>query len=244
MKVYFSVGLISVLMLSSIARGDAAKEGENIDGVWLPGSAELAGKKLPDEVLMTIKLEVKEGKYTVTVGATVDRGTIKLNREAKPREVDITGSKGPSKDKTILAIFERDGDTLRICYDLSGKARPTEFKTKEGTKQFFGHLQAAQAVKGCEHFAVSLVMPEAPRSIEAAKSVAKWLKLAGRHRWFGSTCSAVSICRTTSWGQVGCSRRGCAWPSRQISAFSQSSRSNLSISVFSCSASRLICRSS
>jgi uncharacterized protein (TIGR03067 family) len=136
MKVSFSVGLISVLMLSSIARGDEAKDGENIDGVWLPASAELAGKKLPDEVLKTIKLEVKEGKFTVTAGEAVDRGAVKLNREAKPKEIDITGTEGPSKDKTILAIYERDGDKLRICYDLSGKARPTEATTKEGTKLF------------------------------------------------------------------------------------------------------------
>jgi hypothetical protein len=31
---------------------------------------------------------------------------------------------------------ERDGDTLRICYDLSGKSRPTQFKTKEETQLF------------------------------------------------------------------------------------------------------------
>ena len=31
---------------------------------------------------------------------------------------------------------ERDGDTLRICYDLSGKSRPTQFKTKEEIQLF------------------------------------------------------------------------------------------------------------
>ena len=36
------------------------------------------------------------------------------------------------KGKTILAIYEFKGDTLRICYDLAGKNRPTEFAaTKE-----------------------------------------------------------------------------------------------------------------
>jgi hypothetical protein len=36
----------------------------------------------------------------------------------------------------ILAIYEIDGDTLKVCYDLGGKNRPTEFKTKEGTALF------------------------------------------------------------------------------------------------------------
>jgi uncharacterized protein (TIGR03067 family) len=84
----------------------------------------------------TIKLVIKDDKYTVTVGEAVDKGTAKLNPKAKPKELDITGTDGPNKGKTILAIYELDGDTLRICYDLTGKNRPTEFKTKEGTQLF------------------------------------------------------------------------------------------------------------
>jgi len=72
----------------------------------------------------------------VTVGTKVDRGTVKLNPAAKPKELEIKGSDGPNKGKTILAIYERDGDTMRICYDLGGKNRPTEFKTKEGAPLF------------------------------------------------------------------------------------------------------------
>jgi uncharacterized protein (TIGR03067 family) len=79
---------------------------------------------------------VKGDKYTVTVGAEVDQGTCKLNPSAKPKALDITGTDGPNKGKTILAIYERNGDTLRVCYDLSGKNRPTEFKTQAGTQLF------------------------------------------------------------------------------------------------------------
>jgi uncharacterized protein (TIGR03067 family) len=115
--------------------GDAKNDGP-IEGTWLPTSAELGGKEFPDEVRKTIKLVVKGDKYTVTVGAKVDKGTVKLNPSAKPKTLDITGTDGPNKGKTILAIYERNGDTLRICYDLSGKNHPTEFKTKEGTQLF------------------------------------------------------------------------------------------------------------
>jgi hypothetical protein len=39
---------------------------------------------------------------------------------------------------TTATAFSRrsDGDTLKICYDLSGKGRPTEFKTTEGAQLF------------------------------------------------------------------------------------------------------------
>ena len=131
---------ISVLALlfsfSLAARSGDAPKGDAIQGTWLPETAELGGKMFPDEVRKTIKLVVKDGKYTVTVGEKVDKGTVKLNPSAKPRELDITGTDGPNKGKTFPAIYERDGDTLRVCYDLSGKTRPTEFKTREGTKLF------------------------------------------------------------------------------------------------------------
>ena len=50
--------------------------------------------------------------------------------------MDIKGTEGPNKGKTFLAIYELKDDKLTICYDLSGEARPTEFKTKPDTKLF------------------------------------------------------------------------------------------------------------
>ena len=129
------VALAMVLSFSSAAWSGDAKD-DTIDGAWLPSSAELGGKKFPDEVRKAIKLEVKDNKYTVTVGTAVDQGTVKLDPSAKPKALDITGTDGPNKGKKIPAIYERKGDTLRICYDLSGKSRPTEFKTETGTQLF------------------------------------------------------------------------------------------------------------
>ncbi len=129
------VGPTLVLFLLA-ARSGAPGDRDTVQGTWLPSAAELGGKMLPDEVRMTIKLVIKDDKYTVTVGKQVDQGTVKRNLAAKPKEMDITGTEGPNKGKTILAIYEQNGDTLRICYDLSGKNRPTEFKTREGTQLF------------------------------------------------------------------------------------------------------------
>jgi uncharacterized protein (TIGR03067 family) len=131
-----SAVLTLVLSLSLVARSSDAKDGDTIQGTWLPSTAELGGQKFPDEVRKTIKLVVQGDRYTVTVGKVVDQGTIRLHPAAKPKAMDITGTDGPNKGKTIRAIFERDGDTLRVCYDLSGEGRPTAFKTQEGTQLF------------------------------------------------------------------------------------------------------------
>ena len=107
-----------------------------LQGTWRPSAAELAGKKFPDEVRKSIKLVVKGDEYSVTVGTQPDRGTCKRNPSATPKALDLTGTDGPNKGRTILAIYERNGDTLRVCYDLSGKGRPKQFSTKEGTPLF------------------------------------------------------------------------------------------------------------
>jgi len=135
MQKLLAVFTLVLTLLLAATRGDA-KDGDSIEGTWLPSAAELAGKLFPDEGRKAIKLVVKDNKYTVTIGKLADKGTIKLNPTAKPKELDITGTDGPNKGKTFLAIYERKGDTLRVCYDLSGKNRPTEFKTKEGTQLF------------------------------------------------------------------------------------------------------------
>lgn len=129
------VAFALVVSCLSSAWSDEPK-GDTLEGTWLPSAAELGGQKFPDEIRKTIRLEINGDQYTVTVGTEPDRGTCKLKLSAKPKALDITGTEGPNKGKTILAIYERNGDTLRICYDLSGQSRPAEFKTVVGTRLF------------------------------------------------------------------------------------------------------------
>ena len=77
--------------------------------------------KIADE---SVKLVLKGDTYTVTVGGETDKGTVKADKAAKPITLDITSSEGPNKGKTILAICEHKGDTMTVCYDLTGKERP------------------------------------------------------------------------------------------------------------------------
>ena len=130
------ITLTMVLLVMQTAMSDDPKDTDTIQGTWLASTAELAGKPFPEEVRKSIKLTIKDGKYTVTVGKTPDHGTSKLDPSAKPKAMDITGTEGPNKGKTFQAIYELDGDTLKVCYDLSGKGRPAEFKTAEGTQLF------------------------------------------------------------------------------------------------------------
>ncbi|MEI8334269.1 MAG: TIGR03067 domain-containing protein, partial [Chloroflexota bacterium] len=115
----------------------AADDGTSLlDGIWLPVAMEFAGQPFPEEARQGIVLEIAGEAYTVTVGKEVDKGTVKVDAAATPAAIDIVGVVGPNKGKTILGIVEVEKDALRVCYDFSGKDRPTEFKTAEGTQQF------------------------------------------------------------------------------------------------------------
>jgi uncharacterized protein (TIGR03067 family) len=48
----------------------------------------------------------------------------------------ITGTERPNQGRTFPALYELKGDTLRICYDLTGAKRPTEFRSVAGTNLY------------------------------------------------------------------------------------------------------------
>jgi uncharacterized protein (TIGR03067 family) len=136
MKPFVRNCIVILLALPCVARcDDAKKEEPKIDGTWQASKAEMAGKEMPKKFYEILKLTLKNGEYEA-VAESPDKGTITYDTKADPKTMDIKGVEGPNKGKTFLAIYELKDDTLKICYDLSGESRPTEFKTKKGTKLF------------------------------------------------------------------------------------------------------------
>jgi uncharacterized protein (TIGR03067 family) len=132
------VVFVLVLSLSAATTvcGDDKDDVKNMEGTWLAATAELAGAPFPDKIRQSMKLILKGDRYTVFVGKMPDQGTCKVDASKKPKALDITGTDGPNKGKTFLAIYELNGDTLKVCYDLSGKQRPAEFMTRADTQLF------------------------------------------------------------------------------------------------------------
>lgn len=105
-----------------------------IEGSWTPITAEFGGQKLPEDYFKNSNLVLTAGRYTFQI----DQGTYKLiptEGSKAPKAIDIVGVQGPNKGKTILAIYELAGDTLKICYDFDGKLRPEAFATRANTNQ-------------------------------------------------------------------------------------------------------------
>jgi uncharacterized protein (TIGR03067 family) len=126
---------IAVILVSTISLSPQ-DDVKALTGNWLVASAELSGEALPEKATSTMRLNIAGDKYAFTEGKSLDRGDLKIDATKKPKEMDIIGVEGPNKGKTYLAIYELKGDTLRICYDLGGKSRPSEFATKKGAALF------------------------------------------------------------------------------------------------------------
>ena len=106
------------------------------EGTWKPIAAVMGGVRLPEAALQAITLKITGDQYEVAVTgeAEPDRGNCVLDLTTTPKRMTITSTSGPNKGKTFLAIYEmKNAESLRVCYDLSGTAFPTEFKAPKGT---------------------------------------------------------------------------------------------------------------
>ncbi len=137
------IGLTLATALTAFA-ADSRNDAQAVQGSWRPITAELAGKPMPEAVIKTISLKLDKGKYEVFVGKHPDRGTYTIDPISKPKSMTITGTEGPNQGKTFPAIYELKGDTLRICYDLSGTKRPITFATVAGTQLYLVTYQRAK----------------------------------------------------------------------------------------------------
>ncbi len=129
--------LFVTALLAADAQDDALKkEVEKFQGSWTAIAIEENGEALPAEQIKRAqeKITFTGDKYVQTAGGKiVEAGTQKLDPTKKPKTMDISVTDGDEKGKTQLAIYEIEGETLKICAGRHGSTeRPKEFSTKSG----------------------------------------------------------------------------------------------------------------
>ena len=110
---------------------DALERG--LEGSWLPVAAFVSDKEVPIEELRVARLDLRAGHYGIRdgSGAVVDSGDYRVDADVLPRVMDMVGVDGPYAGRKLEAIIELDGDTLTVCYDLDGSARPESMEPDE-----------------------------------------------------------------------------------------------------------------
>jgi len=111
--------------------GDASAKSDLdlLQGDWALVEMVANGEKLPDEARSNIKLKIKDNQYFLETGDRPSQGSFKLTERGNPRLMDATTQGGDE----LAAIYEISGDTFKVCYAVNGAARPTEFKSAEGS---------------------------------------------------------------------------------------------------------------
>jgi uncharacterized protein (TIGR03067 family) len=128
MKTRIAIGLV-VALLGTTSAGEKSDR-DKLQGTWEFVSMELDGKKQDQKGTITFDGD----QFTVKIGDTVvQSGTQTLDTSKKPHAVDAKILEGEGKGMTQLGIYEIDGDTMKACFDVMGKKRPTEFKSAGGS---------------------------------------------------------------------------------------------------------------
>ena len=127
---------VSLLCVGGSPGGDdaAAKtELKKLEGVWQITSGEKDGKSI--DSIKRDKVTVSRDNFTVHHDGKVEfTATIKLYPNKKPKAVDLRITSEKHKGKTVLGIYELNGDDLKFCITEAGaKSRPTDFSAKPGT---------------------------------------------------------------------------------------------------------------
>lgn len=130
---FFSVSLC-LLAADGPTEEQIAAELELLQGTWKFEAVELDGRKIDVEPLKDI-VRIVDG-HDITwknKDEVIARTTITFDPTKEPKTMDSTFVDGENQGKTMLGIYEIDGDEFRICAAQFDRVRPTEFASPPGS---------------------------------------------------------------------------------------------------------------
>jgi uncharacterized protein (TIGR03067 family) len=121
--------------LKTLSGGESAANGPlgKIQGDWQVTSIEMNGEPLDRDTVSSMVVSIHESSYKLTGGERDDHGTFTLDAQSSPYKMDITPEQGPDSGEKLPAIFEVNGDKMRVCYGR-GDNRPKAFETSSGSE--------------------------------------------------------------------------------------------------------------
>jgi uncharacterized protein (TIGR03067 family) len=136
MKLWFLMVLAAGFLLPADGpRADSAPNDKaRLQGTWSLVAVEISGQPLAMDKLKDARLVVEGDRYSFKLGDVRLEMSHQTNPGKKPKALDLTVTEGPMKGKTFRAIYELEGDRLKVCrHTEPDKERPTEFASKPGS---------------------------------------------------------------------------------------------------------------
>jgi RNA polymerase sigma factor (sigma-70 family) len=124
-------------------------DSKRLQGTWHVIEMEEGGVVQPEDRFKSVKMRSVVAGNTLAIKTTTPDGrdvgqemTFVLDEKAKPKRLDA------QKDgRTVLGIYTFEKGSLKLCVDLDGKNRPSEFKTEKGSEQRLYMLVQPKDVK-------------------------------------------------------------------------------------------------
>jgi uncharacterized protein (TIGR03067 family) len=112
----------------------AKKDLAKLQGEWSMISAQQDGQEASKDLIRGSKRVCKEDELTVTIDDLLYmKAKITLDPSKKPKAIDYKVIEGFKKGKTLLGIYEVEGDTVKFCFARPGKDRPDDFTADTGS---------------------------------------------------------------------------------------------------------------
>jgi uncharacterized protein (TIGR03067 family) len=131
---WFAVVAGSLLWAVDTSKEESKKALDPLQGTWVATGGEQEGNPFPEAGLKNMKLVVSGDQYTFTSDSPEEKGVLKPDPSKSPKALDIDIKEGEQKGQSQKAIYELDGDTLKICFTQPGNDRPSEMAAKAGSK--------------------------------------------------------------------------------------------------------------
>jgi uncharacterized protein (TIGR03067 family) len=117
------------LRTGSAAKQAAADPLAPLQGTWEIVSVEKDGSAVPQDDIAGMTVVISGAAYKLINKDNVSKGTFTLDASKDPKQMDVRHS-DDNDAATMPAIYETTSDTLRVCYNPEGGARPTAFSSK------------------------------------------------------------------------------------------------------------------
>jgi uncharacterized protein (TIGR03067 family) len=144
--VLLAAGLACLAGRSTSAAPGLKEKGDKADlkklaGDWKVESWVQFGNPVPMDATWSFTGD----KYTLTMPANTEEGSIKIGPEKKPPTIDLNITGGNCSGKEQPGIYKFDGDTLLVCLAWPGTTdRPTEFSSTAANRYILVTLKRAK----------------------------------------------------------------------------------------------------
>lgn len=124
--------LMIACLCSLTAAGCAKNDSDSLVGTWKATSIEANGKTIKGDDASRMEMQFKPDTLIIKGSFGDDREescTWKIDVSKSPKTLDFT----PGKHDPVLAIYELNGDELKICFIKESKERPKEMSASKQT---------------------------------------------------------------------------------------------------------------